>query len=185
MGNVNLRRAWEWITEVGKAGWIITSVVLVVACVALGINIASYNIQSRTDHASVYTTRIYLSAPAAEDTLWDHDIQNSGREDAAGVKLKLGTVDDNGTNPKLLGADEWVRLAIGASGEAQLPIHRKDFRDFFVTCLTYRDARGQTGEELFFYQLPVVPLSNMGAAPKKVSQTVHDKLSSGFSCAKL
>jgi hypothetical protein len=129
MCNVKLRRAWAWITEVGKAGWIITSVVLVVAFVALGFNIASYNIQSRTDHA-VYTTRIYLSAPAAEDTYWDHDIQNSGREDATGVKLKLGTIDENGKNPKLLGADEWVRLAIGASGSSQLLIHKKDFLDF-------------------------------------------------------
>ena len=127
MGNVNLRRAWEWITEVGKAGWIITSVVLVVACVALGFNIASYNIQSRTDHASVYTTRIYLSAPAAEDTLWDHVIQNSGREDATGVKLKLGTVDDNGTNPKLLGADEWVRLAIGHPGRRNFQSTKRIF----------------------------------------------------------
>src|SRR5271169_98727 len=147
MCNVKLRRSWEWITEVGKAGWIITSVVLVVAFVALGFNIASYNIQSRTDHASVYTTRIYLSARTAEDTYWNHDIQNSGREDATGVKLKLGTIDENGKNPTLLGADEWVRLAIGASGSSQLPIHKKDFLDFFVTCLTYRDGRKPSGHD--------------------------------------
>jgi len=184
MCNVKLRRAWEWITEVGKAGWIITSVVLIVACVALWFNIASYRIQSRTDRASVHTTQLTLSAPSAEDTYWSQYIQNSGREDATGVKLKLGTIDANTKNTKRLGEDVWVRLGIGASGSSAFLIHKKDYLDFFVTCLSYSDDRDQSFEEVSFYKLPDVLVPNMGSAPILVGATEYDRLSSGFSCAK-
>jgi hypothetical protein len=185
MHNVKLRRAWEWITEVGKAGWIITSVVLLVALVGLCFNITSYNIQSRTDHASLHTMQISLSSPAADATHWMQSIQNSGREDAIDVKLQLGTIDANTKSTRLLETDDWVRIGNGGTAYSDFYIYKKDFLDFFVTCLTYRDGRGQTGEELFFYQLPVVPLPNMGAAPKLVAANEQKKLSSEFSCAKL
>jgi hypothetical protein len=116
---------------------------------------------------------------------WSQYIQNFGREDATGVKLKLGTIDANTKNTKRLGEDEWVRLGIGASGSSAFLIHKKDYLDFFVTCLSYSDDRDQSFEEVSFYKLPDVLVPNMGSAPILVGATEYDRLSSGFSCAKM
>jgi len=129
--------------------------------------------------------QLYLSAPAAEATYWMQNIQNSGREDAIAVKLKLGMIDFSGKNLKLLGTDEWVRIGVGAAQSSQFLIYKKDFLDIFVTCLNYSDERGQDATELFFYKLPLVPLQNMGSPPTHVTMSENNALSSGFSCAKL
>jgi hypothetical protein len=181
-----LQRVWEWIGEIGKAAWIITSVVLIVGLFGLGFNIASYRIQSRNDHASLYSQQPSMSAPAADDTLWSQAIQNSGVEDATAVTFKLGTIDPNTRKMKLLDHDEWVNIA--ARGEvvtAQFLIHKKDFLGLFITCLTYSDKRDYRPDEIWFYPWPTVPVSNMGANPKKLAPNAHQKLSAGLSCDKL
>jgi hypothetical protein len=46
-------RAWHSITEIGKAGWIITLIVLLVGSLSLCYNIAGYNILSRDEDLRV------------------------------------------------------------------------------------------------------------------------------------
>ena len=46
-------RTWEHITEIGKAGWIITLIVLLISLLSLCYNIAGYNILSRDEDLQV------------------------------------------------------------------------------------------------------------------------------------
>jgi hypothetical protein len=182
-----LQRVWDSIAEIGKAGWIITSVVLIVGLIGLTFNIASYRIQSRNDHASLYSPRPpTMSSPAADQTLWSQQIQNSGVEDATTVTFKLGTIDPNTRKMKLLNRDEWVKVpARGGAVLVEFLIQKKDFLGLFITCLTYSDKRDYRPEEISFYQWPTVPQSNMGAAAMEVAPSEHEKLSAGLSCDKL
>ena len=132
------------------------------------------------------TTQIQISGPGADEPVWWHSITNSGKEEARGITLKLGTIEWSTKKTRLLQTYQWVKLGAGLPATARLPFHKKDFLGFFVTCLTYKGQAAREDEPSFYQLLdPLSTMTNTVVPPTPATPPEHETLSSGFSCAKL
>jgi hypothetical protein len=115
---------------------------LIIGCISLGVSlialyfvIANYNINTRADRPLVRTTGAHLSRTGDTYTL-QVSFMNVGKEDAAGVTLKAGTLNSTTMAPKLLGTENITRLRAALWTASQH--HSKIFpKTIFVSSLLF------------------------------------------------
>jgi hypothetical protein len=169
-------RVWNRVEVFGRGAWI---PILIVASFGLYYNCSS-------DRPLVQTTQIQISGPGADEPHWLHSITNSGKEEARGITLKLGTIDWSTKKTTLLKTYQWTKLGAGLSTTVMLLYDKKAFLGVFVTCLTYRGQPAREDEPSFYQLLdPQSTMTNSVVVPTPATPPEHETLSSGFSCAKL
>jgi hypothetical protein len=129
----------------------------------------------------------YLEIPPGLDK-YEWTFQNQGVDDATKIRIKIATVDLTHAHHTLLTKtlDEFPRLKHGMT--YPVTTDAKNDLEFIVICINYSNDNGtRFFDPPHFYFTPFYMRDNheTRSAPAPVTAIQYDKLSVGFSCAKL
>ncbi|HEV2336941.1 MAG TPA: hypothetical protein VGS13_15660 [Stellaceae bacterium] len=168
-------RVWQGITEIGKAGWIITILVLVISGIGLRYTISIYNSQN-------HPTLKAINFRVDSDGLVEWTIINIGNEDATTLEFNLYDLNRETKMRTPLTTVTWARLRPGQYDVIKFTV-RRAATNYFLYCASYNGKREHFSDE-DFYMLSGEPPAYSLSDPQRPPRSAYDDLMTVFSCAK-